>query len=55
MKKSLKQIISMVLISAILITSTITSSTATANAATTASYVQKWGTVTMKPGDTKNT
>ena len=53
MKKSLKQIISMVLISAILITSTITSSTATANAATTASYVQKWGTVTMKPGDTK--
>lgn len=53
MKKSFKHIISMVLISAILITSTITGSTATANAATTASYVQKWGTVTMKPGDTK--
>lgn len=53
MKKSFKHIIPMVLISAILITSIITGSTATANAATTASYVQKWGTVTMKPGDTK--
>lgn len=52
-KNTLKSILSMVLIAAILITSIITGDTATVNAATTASYVQKWGTVTMKPGNTK--
>lgn len=41
------------LIATIAITGISLDTTATANAATTASYVQKWGTVTMKPGDTK--
>lgn len=41
------------LIATIALTGISLDTTATANAATTASYVQKWGTVTMKPGDTK--
>lgn len=53
MKNILKRIITTMLVAAILITDICTGEAVTANAATTASYVQKWGTVTMKPGDTK--
>ena len=53
MKNNLKTIITCILVAAILITGINTGEAITVNAATTASYVQKWGTVTMKPGDTK--
>lgn len=53
MKNLIKSIITCMLIATIAITGISLDTTATANAATTASYVQKWGTVTMKPGDTK--
>lgn len=53
MKNILKRIITTILVAAVLVTGTNTGGTFTVNAATTASYVQKWGTVTMKPGDTK--
>ena len=52
-KNTLKKFITCMLIAAITITGISLESVTTANAATTASYVQKWGTVTMKPGDTK--
>ncbi len=52
-KNTLKKFITCMLIAAIAITGISLESVTTANAATTASYVQKWGTVTMKPGDTK--
>ena len=53
MKNTLKTIITTMLVSAILITGICTGETVTVNAATKASYVQKWSTITMKPGDTK--
>lgn len=53
MKNTFKKLITCMLIAAIAITGVSLESVTTANAATTASYVQKWGTVTMKPGDTK--
>lgn len=53
MKNILKRIITTMLVAAILITDICTGEAVTVNAATTESYVQKWGTVTMKPGDTK--
>ena len=53
MKNTFKKFITCMLIAAITITGISLESVTTANAATTASYVQKWGTVTMKPGDTK--
>ena len=53
MKNTFKKFITCMLIAAIAITGISLESVTTANAATTASYVQKWGTVTMKPGDTK--
>ena len=52
-KNTFKKFITCMLIAAIAITGISLESVTTANAATTASYVQKWGTVTMKPGDTK--
>ena len=52
-KNTWKKFITCMLIAAIAITGISLESVTTANAATTASYVQKWGTVTMKPGDTK--
>lgn len=51
--KNLKTIISMLLIACIMLTGIGLDNTVTVNAATIASYVQKWGTVTMKPGETK--
>lgn len=51
--KNLKTIITCILVACIMLTGIGIDNTATVNAATTASYVQKWGTVTMKPGDTK--
>lgn len=51
--KSLKQIITTILVAALLITGISLDGTVTANAATTATNVQNYGTVTMKPGDTK--
>lgn len=53
MKHNLKTIITCILVACIMLTGIGLDNTATVNAATTASYVQKWGTVTMKPGDTK--
>lgn len=53
MKNTLKQIISMALITCIMLTGIGLDNVTTVNAATTASYIKKWGTVTMKPGDTK--
>lgn len=51
--KSLKQIITTILVAALLITGISLDGTVTATAATTATDVQNYGTVTMKPGDTK--
>lgn len=53
MKNNLKTIITCILITCIMLTGIGLDNVTTVNAATTASYVQKWGTVTMKPGDTK--
>ena len=53
MKNNLKTIITCILVACIMLTGIGLDSTVTVNAATKASYVQKWGTVTMKPGDTK--
>lgn len=51
--RNLKTIITCILIACIMLTGIGLDNITTVNAATTASYVQKWGTVTMKPGDTK--
>ena len=53
MKNNLKTIITCILVACIMLTGIGLDNTVTVNAATKASYVQKWGTVTMKPGDTK--
>lgn len=53
MKNNLKTIITCILVACIMLTGIGVDNTITVNAATKASYVQKWGTVTMKPGDTK--
>ena len=53
MKNNIKTIITSILVAAILITGISFDTSITANAASTASYIQKWGTITMKPGDTK--
>lgn len=52
-KNTLKQIITTILVAALLITGISLDGTVTATAATTATDVQNYGTVTMKPGDTK--
>jgi len=52
-KNTFKQIIATVLTLALMLTSVAIDGTVTANAATTATNVQNYGTVTMKPGDTK--
>ena len=53
MKLNAKKIVTLVLTAAIALSGISLNTSVTAHAATAVSDVQKWGTITMKPGDTK--